>query len=128
MFSGTGNRKQQPRGLGHFFQASLKVSGHKRPPLGFTDKRIREVSPTLGLDVSLCLYICSGSPGLPLKLSFSCPRLCLGQAPCLLSQKIEKPLTPRPHLLLWSGGLTPCQPRPDASNWWLLCNFPVQMS
>lgn len=86
------------------------------------------MSPTLGLDVSLCPYICSGSPGLPLKLSSSCPRLHLRQAPCLPSQKMEKPLTPCPPLLLWSWGSTEGQPWPDASSWWLLCNFPVQMS
>lgn len=62
VFSGTGTTKRQPRGLRHFFQASLKVRGQRRPSLGFADKRLSGGVPNSGLGgLPLPLHLLSKS-------------------------------------------------------------------
>lgn len=94
VFSGTGSRKRQPRGLGRFFQASLKVRGQKRPPLEFIDKRLSGGVPNSGLGcLSLPLHLLRKSWPTP-KAQLFLPQIAF--TPSTLSAQPENGEAPDP--------------------------------
>lgn len=110
VFSGTGTRKRQPRGLRHFFQASLQVRGQRRPSLGFADKRLSGGVPNSGLGcLPLPLHLLSKSwptPKAQLFLSQTAFRPRTLSAQTEISLRRPDPM-PTPAVLELGGGDDP---------------------